>query len=448
MTGAATPSLDARREAALERTRLLLGALLVFAASAPFMMLLGATDDLKAPETPMLRLLWLPVYAGALLLCALSWRRLARAWLPALVCAAMCAWAWRSQAWSIAPDVTHRRVIALVMTTLLGLALGASLGARRLAQVLAAVAAVLALGSVVFAIALPHYGVMLLDGHRDWRGLWIHKNALAFVMAQGAVAAACAALSPGARRGPWLAAAVLCLGVLAMSHGTGALVDTVVALAAAGVLALLRRSALSAVVTTWATAAVAGGLALAALFAPALAFKALGKDPTLTGRTDIWAAVGRRIAEQPLAGYGYGAFWERYSIPARLIRKETGWAVPSAHNGWLDLLLQLGWIGAGLFALAAGLALVALLLRAPRTRDGGFALVYLVLFLMQTLSESVIEEPNTLAWALVVAVITCGLAPRAWRVQAPPRPAAVLPPPMWRTAPAAATPGLFAGGRP
>ena len=70
--------------------------------------------------------------------------------------------------------------------------------------------------------------------------------------------------------------------------------------------------------------------------------EALGKDPSLTGRTLIWEALMRKVAERPWTGYGFSAFWGVDSIPAREIRIETQWPVPSAHNGWIDLLVQLG----------------------------------------------------------------------------------------------------------
>ena len=247
-----------------------------------------------------------------------------------------------------------------------------------------------------------------------------------------------------ARRRLWLATAAVCLAVLVLSRGKSSLVAAAVVIAGAGGLALMRRNAVSALVTGWAAATAVGATVLAAVLVPAALLKAVGKDPTLTGRTDIWAAVVRRIADQPLHGYGYAAFWEKTSAPARIVRKEAGWPVPSAHNGWLDLLLQVGWVGTALFTLAALLALVALVVRAPRSRDGGFALFYLLLFLILAMSESIIEEPNTLSWALAVAVITCALSPRAWLAQAPPRPAAFTPPLLWRGAPATATAGLFA----
>jgi exopolysaccharide production protein ExoQ len=96
--------------------------------------------------------------------------------------------------------------------------------------------------------------------------------------------------------------------------------------------------------------------------------KALGKDPSLTGRTDIWTALMREVAERPWTGFGYQAFWGRID-PRRLDpQAETGWPVPSAHNGWIDLLIQLGWPG----AIAVGLAvLVAFLTTLFRSAGSG-----------------------------------------------------------------------------
>ena len=151
----------------------------------------------------------------------------------------------------------------------------------------------------------------------------------------------------------------------------------------------------------------------------------------------------RRAADQPWTGYGYGAFWEKASTPARMVQKETHWLVPTAHNGWLDLLVQVGGIGVALFAAVLVVALVAGVVRLRRADDAGFGLLYMVLFLVLALSESAIEASNTLTWALLVAVAVRALAPHASRVvartDAPVRAAA---PAIWREAP------LPAGGAP
>jgi len=68
---------------------------------------------------------------------------------------------------------------------------------------------------------------------------------------------------------------------------------------------------------------------------------AVGRDPTLTGRTDIWKAV-LSTNTNPLLGTGYSSFW----LGTRL---NHVWAsvgnITEAHNGYLEIYLNLGLIG-------------------------------------------------------------------------------------------------------
>ncbi len=65
---------------------------------------------------------------------------------------------------------------------------------------------------------------------------------------------------------------------------------------------------------------------------------ALGRDSTLTGRTEIWAGLMPDLQRHPVLGYGFGAFW----TPER---SETHDRAKEAHNGYLDVWLGLGVIG-------------------------------------------------------------------------------------------------------
>jgi exopolysaccharide production protein ExoQ len=71
---------------------------------------------------------------------------------------------------------------------------------------------------------------------------------------------------------------------------------------------------------------------------------AVGRDPTLTGRTNIWNAV-LGTHTNPLVGVGYESFW----LGPRLTRV---WAlagsVNEAHNGYLEVYLNLGLVGLAL----------------------------------------------------------------------------------------------------
>ena len=76
----------------------------------------------------------------------------------------------------------------------------------------------------------------------------------------------------------------------------------------------------------------------------------LGRNPTLTGRTEIWDAV-LPLAGNPLIGTGYESFGS--GSGARSFgssMEELFYGINEAHNGYLELFLNLGWIGIALLA--------------------------------------------------------------------------------------------------
>jgi exopolysaccharide production protein ExoQ len=76
------------------------------------------------------------------------------------------------------------------------------------------------------------------------------------------------------------------------------------------------------------------------------ALEAMGRQSDITGRTQIWAAV-LPLAQNPVLGVGYESFWigERYLAFA-------GALVPlnQSHNGYLEIYLNLGWVGLALLS--------------------------------------------------------------------------------------------------
>jgi exopolysaccharide production protein ExoQ len=66
----------------------------------------------------------------------------------------------------------------------------------------------------------------------------------------------------------------------------------------------------------------------------------LGRDDTLTGRTDVWAALVPVVKQQPLLGSGFGSFWTT--------ERRNFYNIPHGHNGYLDVLLELGAVGLAL----------------------------------------------------------------------------------------------------
>jgi exopolysaccharide production protein ExoQ len=69
-------------------------------------------------------------------------------------------------------------------------------------------------------------------------------------------------------------------------------------------------------------------------------------DATLTGRDRVWDYVIYQISQAPILGHGYGAVWY---LGGDTFGREQGygltWAVEGAHNGYLDVTVQLGVVG-------------------------------------------------------------------------------------------------------
>ena len=75
----------------------------------------------------------------------------------------------------------------------------------------------------------------------------------------------------------------------------------------------------------------------------------LGRDTTLTGRTDIWKTV-LSMAESPFFGTGFESFWLGNRVEtARSTMHMQG--LNEAHNGYLEVYLNLGWFGVVLLAM-------------------------------------------------------------------------------------------------
>ncbi len=80
---------------------------------------------------------------------------------------------------------------------------------------------------------------------------------------------------------------------------------------------------------------------------PTSMLRSIGRDPTLTGRTDIWRAV-LAMHTNPLIGSGFESFW----MGKRLIEvgRMTEKGIQEAHNGYLEVYINLGFVGLAFLA--------------------------------------------------------------------------------------------------
>ena len=74
-------------------------------------------------------------------------------------------------------------------------------------------------------------------------------------------------------------------------------------------------------------------------------FRSVGKDVTLTGRTELWEMMFREIARHPWLGTGYGSFWLGLDGLSREIFLVFSWRPGQAHNGYIDIINEIGLVG-------------------------------------------------------------------------------------------------------
>ncbi len=374
----------------------------------------------EAPQTAFSRAVFFAPYLCAVALLALNPADGARTLLrqPFLVILVWIAGA--STFWSIDPGETLRRTLGLLFTSLCGVVLAARFRWAALAEIFGVTFLILAVGSLVAAVAAPSFGVMQELFPGAWRGLWSEKNSLGSNMTIGFVLLAGAAVLNPQRARLWGPAAALCLFLVVMSASKTSLVSCLLGGCGLVLVALVRRGPAWRLFATWGALTVAVMLLMGLLFSADVFLALLGKDATLTGRTKIWGAILTLIPQHPWLGYGYAAVWsdDRPWAPLAWIVKLAGFRPGHAHNSWLEQWLGIGLIGliawAGYFLQTSTQAVIALY----RSKGAYLAVPFLLVYTLTSLSESIAVVFNDMRWTVFVALA----AKLAYSDPPPPRP--------------------------
>ena len=122
----------------------------------------------------------------------------------------------------------------------------------------------------------------------------------------------------------------------------------------------------------------------------------LGRDVTLTGRTDIWEAA-LKLPTNPLLGNGFASTWLTHEGAALAVELN----IPHAHNGYLETFLQSGFIGV--------ILLLAVLYCAGRTASrnlsggaisGNFYMALFIVGVMYDFTEVAFDTGNIIGFVL------------------------------------------------
>lgn len=362
------------------------------------------SDEEAVDGSPFLRFLWLPIYAAAFAGVLWKAKDVARVCFRLPFLMALLAICTLSFLWSIDPGLSARRSFAILMTTLAGLYIGTRYSWQTMLRAFAVTWLLVAAISFLTAILVPSFGQMQDVHIGAWQGLYFEKNQLGGHMARAAIFAGFLAIMDGKYRWLWVGTMVLSVALVLLSTSKSSLLGLLVGL---GILAAgiwMKQGVRLGLLTLWVGVVAALMVSAVFLLAPDLVFQLLGRDATLTGRTDIWIALSENIEQRPWLGYGYGAFWAPESLPGNWLREALQWDAPTAHNGWLEVTIALGFVGLFFLTLDFLMTTSRAILAAINTWTGLFALAFIAQFFLFSLSESASLQQNSIVWLIYVAL--------------------------------------------
>ncbi|QNI32699.1 O-antigen ligase family protein [Alloacidobacterium dinghuense] len=345
------------------------------------------------------------VNGGICVLLLLHLRRLRRfafslQWAVFIAAFAVCSTLWSQDALT-----TLRRSIPFALATLFALYFASRFQTGQQLSILVSTMAVLALVTICLALFVPSIGMEASRGHfGNWQGVFTQKNACGRAM----VFSSAALLSIGRVNVRRLVYFLLFSFVLVMSGSRAAWMIEGGLLFGYGLLRLLERfqpwsRALALLVAAFvvATSAIA-----AWMYFPVLT-DLLGRDATLSGRTAIWQQVWAAILKHPMLGYGFAAFWQGMKGESYNVILALRFVVFHAHNGFLQIWLELGAVGLLLFLLSYLRAWRKLwpILQSESMRSSFWMIFVLLLVGVYDLDENTLLTFNGLFWVLYVSVL-------------------------------------------
>lgn len=384
--------------------------LIIFSGAFIFVLRPSQGNSNLADGDPFARRIYALIYLITFLFCILKWKTFIRFALKDKWLLLLLLFVCISGAWSEVPALTARRTIAIIGSTIFGIYFAMRFTIHEQIKLITAIVLVILFSSLLLTLFFPSYGIMTGVNAGSWQGVFSHKNLLGrFSVLAIVVAIFIWIIAP-----KWRLTAIIIVpmallllyqsnsaGALLILFGLGAIFPFIIAVKFPYRLAGMLHFGLLCLV-------VIGLIIISQHFGNLLAL--LGRNATLTGRLDLWPLVIDMIQERPFLGYGFSGFWRGENGPSYFVWINSKWASvpPHAHNGFLDLTLDLGIIGLAIYLMGFSVALFRAFQKTLFTQkyELFWPLIYLIFIFIANQSESTILRTNSFYWILYVTVCT------------------------------------------
>ncbi len=326
------------------------------------------------------------------------------------------------------PTLSARRLaFTLVTVGLAGMALLLPKNMRHFSDVMAVVVLIVLAACYLGVFLLPEQAIHQTTDYiepelaGDWRGVFSHKNEASAAMVLFIFVGLFIARVRSARIGGLIVALALVFLLFTKSKTSIAMLP--ITLIVSALLTRIHRPSLG-ISLVLAVVVAFNVLSIGSIYFEPVRdlLDMVLTDTSFTGRTDIWQFALDRVAERPITGYGFAAFWGTkqvvYGMSGASIWANTA---AHAHNAYLNLALTVGIPGSILATLWLVVFPVVDFFRSP---DAPAAAPLKMLFLRVCLFaalgscfESMLIEESTLGLFLFMAAFGLRLQ-SVWRVTA------------------------------
>lgn len=262
--------------------------------------------------------------------------------------------------------------------------------------------------SIFYAVAMPHIGQHgpTSNWPGAWKGIFLHKNTFgAFMTLTAGVVFSKIIKSKVPNLGLKIALGVLLLAAVV----SGSMGSLIYANAICGIIFVLTkvrwRGKIGVLISYIALVGILMGYGVLLAVWDVL-FTAIGKDPTLTGRTLIWEYIRIQLmANNPILGFGRGVIWKTswfmYGVWAH-----AGDSPANAHNGFYDLALDVGYLGLLIFVVSYFINFSKAWKLAYRAHEAEYLwpIIFLIVLLMQNMLESLLMRGESFNWVIYLAL--------------------------------------------